>query len=173
MNSILVVYFSRAGNNYINGKIVDLLVGNTRIAAEKASTLADAPLFGIDLVTAYSNDYETCVKEAQLQLRQNARPPLVAYPENLDAFDTIVLCYPNYCGTMPMPVWTFLTHDDFAGKVILPLCTHEGSGLGGSVRDLKTLCPSADVRPGLALRGSGASGADAAISDWLAKQLHL
>ncbi|MGE0918862.1 flavodoxin [Trichlorobacter lovleyi] len=34
---------------------------------------------------------------------------------------------------------------DFSGKTIVPYCTHEGSGLGRSERDIKRLCPTAKV----------------------------
>jgi flavodoxin len=49
------------------------------------------------------------------------------FPESIDDYSTVILGYPNYWGTMPMPVWTFLEHFDFSGKTILPFCTHEAA----------------------------------------------
>lgn len=72
-----------------------------------------------------------------------ARPELREYPDSLEPYDTVYLGYPNYWGTMPMPVFTFLEHFDFSGKTIRPFCTHEGSGLGHSVEDIRRLCPGA------------------------------
>lgn len=68
---------------------------------------------------------------------------------------------------MPMAVWTFLESGDFAGKRILPFCTHEGSGMGSSEADLRGLCPGAVLGRGLALRGAAAGSAQAEIREWL------
>ena len=70
---------------------------------------------------------------------------------------------------MPMPVWTFLERYNFSGKAILPLCTNEGSGMGKSETDIKRLCPGADVKRGLAIRGSDVGHADREIEDWIQK----
>ena len=79
----------------------------------------------------------------------------------------IYLGYPNYWNTMPMAVFTFLEQYDFTGKVIRPFCTHEGSGMGSSETDIKTLCPGANVEKGLAIHGSRISGAKAQLEKWL------
>ena len=101
-------------------------------------------------------------------LRENARPELVSYPESLNEYDTVILGYPNYWGTMPMAVVTFLERYDFSGKTILPLCTNEGSGMGGSERELKKACPGAIVKPGLPITGSRAADAKADVKRWFA-----
>lgn len=168
-SKILVAYFSRPGNNYVDGSIVSLPVGNTEIAAKKLQDLTGSNLFKIDPVNQYSEDYRICTEEAQKELRTNVRPELAAYPESINGYDTIVLAYPNWWGTMPMPVWTFLERYDFSGKTILPLCTNEGSGMGNSETDIKKLCPGADVKRGLAIRGSNVGRADREIEDWILK----
>ena len=71
---------------------------------------------------------------------------------------------------MPMAMFTLLEHFDFAGKTILPFCTHEGSGLGSSVRDIRRLCPGADVRSGLAITGSRAAQAEKEVKKWILKE---
>ena len=163
----LIVYFSRADENYFGGALRTVSVGNTEIVAGKLAALTGAPLFRIDPVTPYSKSYNACIAEAQEDQRRGARPELKAYPDSLDGYDTIYLGYPNYWGTMPMPVFTFLDHFDFTGKTIRPFCTHEGSGMGHSESDLKKLCPGARVEKGLALRGSGVNQADAALRQWI------
>lgn len=126
MNSnVLIAYFSRAGENYRNGKLVTLTVGNTEIAAQKIAVMTGADLFKIDPLHQYSKNYRACTEEAKQELQSNARPGLKQYLDSIDSFNSIVLAYPNWWNTMPMPVWTFLEHYDFSGKVILPLCTHE------------------------------------------------
>ena len=167
---VLIAYFSRAGNNYVGGAIVNLTVGNTEVAMNTVEKLTGGAMFRIDPVNKYAADYTKCTEEAKRELRAIARPELVDYLNNIDDFDTIILGYPNFWGTMPMPVFTFLERHDFSGKLILPLCTHEGSGMGRSEGDIKKLCPSADVRPGLAIRGSSVKTAANDIENWLKKE---
>ena len=88
-------------------------------------------------------------------------------PDSIDEYDNVVLAYPNYWGTMPMAVFTFLENFDFTGKTIIPLCTNEGSGMGSSERDIKKTCPGADVRKGLAITGSQAANSKGSVEKWL------
>jgi flavodoxin len=166
-NKILIVYFSRPGNNYVNGNIVNLPVGNSEAAARMISELTGGDLFKLAPVKSYSEDYNTCTEEAQGELRANARPELVSYPDNIDSYNFIVLGYPNWWGTMPMPVWTFLERFDFSSKTIFPFCTHEGSGMGHSEADIRKLCPGATVKKGLAIRGGSIINAGKDIASWL------
>lgn len=163
----LIVYFSRKGNNYVNGSITNLSVGNTEIAAKMIQEITGADLFKIEPVTEYDADYNTCIEEAQSDLRANARPEFKNAPDSIAEYDTIYLGYPNYWGTMPMHVWTFLEKYDFTGKTIKPLCTHEGSGMGRSESDMKKLCLGAKVEKGLAIQGGSVSGAKNAIEKWI------
>ena len=71
------------------------------------------------------------------------------YLDSIDDYDTVILAYPNYWGTIPMAVATFLERYDFTGKTILPLCTNEGSGMGGSKKTIRQCAPGADVKKGL------------------------
>lgn len=169
-NKVLIAYFSRAGNNYVGGSIVNLSVGNTETAAKMIEKLTGGIMFRIDPVNKYSSDYPACTQEAQKELRAKARPELTKYPDSIDEYDTIILGFPNYWGTMPMPVCTFLEKFNFSGKKILPLCTHEGSGMGRSESDIKMLCPGADVRKGIALRGGSVKNAEEDIKRWLNDQ---
>lgn len=165
----LIAYFSRAGENYLNGAIKNLTVGNTEIAAKMISEITGGDLFQIVPVHAYSDDYNECIFEAQDDQRRDARPDLKEYPDNLDAYDTIYLGFPNYWGTMPMCVFTFLEHFDLSGKTIRPFCTHEGSGMGHSEADIKRLCPHARIEKGLAIHGADVSHAGKALGNWIKK----
>lgn len=165
----IIAYFSRRGENYVNGTLRNLPVGNTEVAAGMIQKLTGADLFKIDPVQEYSRDYNTCIAEARADQRRDARPELKRYPDNLDGYDTVYLGYPNYWGTMPMAVFTFLEHNDFSGKTILPFCTHEGSGMGGSERDIRRLCPGARVEKGLAIHGGSVQSAGEAIQKWLSR----
>jgi len=167
MAKTLIAYFSRADENYFAGAMRYVKVGNTEIVANKMKELIDADTFKIEMKDPYSPVYMTCIEEAKKDLRAKARPELVSMPESIDEYDTIVLAYPNYWGTMPMAVFTFLEAFDFTGKTILPLCTNEGSGMGGSERDIKKTCPGADVKAGLPITGSQAANSKASVEKWL------
>lgn len=163
----LIAYFSRRDENYVNGMIKNLDVGNTEVAAGMIQKLTDAALFKIEPQKPYSKSYNECIAQAQDDQKRDARPELKSYPESLNDYQTIYLCYPNYWGTMPMAVFTFLEHFDMTGKTIKPLCTHEGSGLGSSVSDIRRLCPGAKVEEGLALCGGSVSRAEEKIKEWV------
>ena len=166
-SKILIAYFSRPGNNYAGGGIVHLPIGNTEVAANMIAELTGGSLFKLDPVNKYPEDYNACTAQAQEELRSGARPVLTTYPDSIDGYDTVILGYPNWWGTMPMPVWTFLERYNFSGKIIYPFCTHEGSGMGRSEGDIKKLCPKADVKAGLAIRGGSVKSAGKDISAWL------
>ena len=167
MAKTLIAYFSRADENYFGGSMRYVEVGNTEIAVSKIRELIDTDVFKIEMVKPYSKSYKACIDEARADLRSKARPELVSMPESIDEYDVIVLAYPNYWGTMPMAVFTFLENYDFAGKTILPLCTNEGSGMGGSERDIKKTCQGADVKKGLSITGSQAANSGEAVKKWL------
>ena len=167
MGKTLIAYFSKKGENYVNGSIVNLLVGNTEVAAKMAQVVVGEDLFEIKTVKKYPADYTETTNVAQVEKNQNARPELATHVENMDEYDTIILGYPNWWGTMPMAVFAFLEEYDFTGKTILPYCTHEGSGLGGSEQDIKRVCSTANVEKGLAIHGSSVKSASGQIKSWL------
>ena len=162
----LIAYFSRADENYFCGALRTVSVGNTEIAAKLLQEITGADLFKIDPIQPYSRDYNECIAQAQEDQRRDARPELKTYPDSLHDYDTIYLGYPNYWGTMPMPVFTFLEKFNFTGKTIKPFCTHEGSGMGRSETDIQRLCHSAKVERGLAIHGSSAAKAGPALKKW-------
>lgn len=165
--SKLVAYYSRAGENYFDGEYRRITVGNTEKAAKMLCELSGAKLFCIEQEVPYSDDYKTCIAQAKEDMKKNARPKLVSLPESLDEYDEIYLGYPNYWGTMPMAVYTFLEHYDFSGKTIHPFCTHEGSGLSSTESDIKKAARGATVAKGLAIRGSSVDGAAELLKNWL------
>lgn len=166
-SKILIAYYSRKGQNYLNGSIVTLPVGNTEVAAKIVQKITDGNIFEICTVKSYPIDYTETTEVATVEKRNNARPELSSRVNNMDQYDTVILGYPNWWGTFPMAVFTFLEEYDFSGKTILPFCTHEGSGLGSSERDIRKLCPGATVLPGLAIRGGSVGRADQLVANWL------
>ena len=151
---IIVAYYSRGGENYVGGTIKRLSVGNTAVAARCIADITGAELFEIRQKKPYSDIYNECTAEAGEDQKNSARPELTEKVGDITDTDVVFLGYPNYWGTMPMAVFTFLESADFGGKTIIPFCTHEGSGFGRSISDIKRLCPDSDVKDGFALRGS-------------------
>ena len=167
MSKTLISYFSRADENYFGGTLRYIEVGNTEVAVGQMKDLVDADVYKIQMETPYSAGYKACVEEAKKDWNADARPKIVGAPEQIDGYDRIILAYPNYCGTMPMAVFTFLEMYDFSGKTILPLCTNEGSGMGSSEKDIQRLCPGAVLKKGLSVRGSEAASSKELIAEWL------
>ena len=165
--AVLIAFYSRAGENYFGGAHRRISVGNTEKAAEMLAGITGGALYKIEQAQPYSDDYNTCVAEARADFQKNARPALKNPPESLDAYDEIYLGYPNYCGTMPMAVYTFLESCDFTGKTIHPFCTHEGSGLSRTELDIQKAAPGAVVTKGLAIHGSSVDAAGAALQKWV------
>ena len=169
MAKTLIAYFSRADENYFGGAMRYVKVGNTEIVCDIINEMIEADSFKIEMKEPYSPVYMTCIDEAKKDLRNNARPELESYPESIDSYDTIILAYPNYWGTMPMAVFTFLERYDFSEKTILPLCTNEGSGMGKSERDIEKLAIGAVVKNGLPITGSNANGCKNSVKRWLSE----
>lgn len=167
MSDKLIVYYSRADENYVSGELKMLSVGNTEVAAGYIKELTGADMFKIEQKKPYSAGYNECIAQAQADLKSDARPELVNMPESIDKYSVIYLCYPNYWGTVPMAVFTFLDNFSFEGKTVKPLCTHEGSGMGRSESDIKAHCKGAKVEKGLAIHGSSAGKSKSQIEKWI------
>ena len=170
MAKALVVFYSRKGENFMPGGIQVLEKGNTAYAAEYIAKATDADLFEIDTVKPYAAVYKDCCKEAVAEKAANARPEIKGFVEDISGYDTIFVCFPNWCGTAPMCVFTFLEHYDLTGKRIAPLCTNEGSGLANSEADIAASCAGAVMCPGLSVRGHQAKDLEADIAAWAKAQ---
>lgn len=162
----LIVYFSRAHENYFNGRIRNVPTGNTEIAADILQKLTGAGLFKLEPVQEYSDNYNECIAQAQQDKERNARPELKAYPDLSDV-NTVYLGYPNYWNTVPMPVLTFLEHYDWKGKKIFPFCTNEGSGMGSSETDIQQSAPDAELGEGLSIHGARVKNSKNAMKRWV------
>ena len=167
MSKSLILFFSRAGNNYTNEGIKNIEIGNTEVIANYIKEFTGADLFKMDPINEYPDDYMKCTEVAKEELNDDARPELKEYIEDISEYDLIYIGYPNWWNTMPMPVWTQLEKLDFAGKTIKPFVTHEGSGFGKSLNDLKKLCSGADFEEGLSIQGSLVSSSKEKVQIWV------
>ena len=163
----LVIYFSRADENYFGGSMRYISKGNTEVIAEYIQEIVGADLFKAERKVPYSKDYMTCIKEAQVEQRNNERPELVNYINDISNYDVVFIGAPIYWGTMPQPMFTLLEKLDFNNKIIMPFTTHEGSGLANVVTDIKRLAKGADIKPGLAIVGSSVNTAKNKVEAWI------
>ena len=144
--------------------------GNTQGVAEEIHRQTGADLFEIVPIPAYSDDYNTVLMEAQRDQHDQARPAIQNLPERIDEYDVILLGYPNWWASIPMPIATFLESYDFSGKTILPFCSHGGGRFGQSLTAIAKLVPQAVIAPGLSVHYSGGSGLSDDVRNWLESQ---
>lgn len=168
MENNLIIYYSRTGENYGVGFIEK---GNTEIVAEFIQTAVGGDLFQVETVKPYSASYQTCTEEAAKELRENARPELVEYLDSIDDYDNIFVCGPCWWGTFPCAIFSQLERLDFAGKKVMAVMTHEGSGLGDCEQDLKRLCAGAVFGKGFAVRGREAAKSESKVAQWAKSQV--
>ena len=168
MSKTLIAYFSRTGEQYSVGNITK---GNTAIVAEIIAEKTGGDLFEIKVVNDnYPNEYTPLIQFAKKEKQENARPEIMGEVNNIEDYDTVFIGYPNWWAEMPMPVYTFLESLDFSCKNVVPFCTHEGSGLGGTDDKLKDTT-GARMLPGFAIYGHTAQKdrdvTRAKVNEWL------
>lgn len=171
MAKTLVIYYSRSGENYVNGSVQRLDKGNTEVVAEFIKKAVGADLFKVETVKTYAADYYECIDDAQNELRAKARPELKHTLTDISDYDNIVVAGPCWWGTYPMAIFTQLEALDFTGKKVFPVMTHEGSGLAGSAQALKKTCKGATVGEGLAVHGADAAKSEKTVAAWAQKNL--
>lgn len=177
-SNILVVWFSRVGiTPFADGVDAESsasinvrdgeLVGNMQYLAEFIGAETGGDLFQIITEKEYPAAYRDTTDLAKEEQNNDERPVLSSHVENMDQYDVIFLGFPNWWGTLPQAVVTFLEEYDFNGKTIVPFCSHGGSRLGRAHQDIAALCPGAELLDGLAVSGSAVSGAQADVQEWL------
>ncbi|MBQ8698838.1 MAG: flavodoxin [Schwartzia sp.] len=165
----LVVYFSRADENYNVGVIEK---GNTHILAEMIAEATGADTFEIKPAKPYPKEYTPTTERAKKEKNENARPEIVGTMPDVSGYDTIFLGYPIWWGDLPMACYTFFDKVKLEGKTIAPFCTHEGSGLSGTDRYIAD-ATKAKVTEALVMTGETAQKsqgeAKKEVSAWLKK----
>ena len=170
-SDILVIYFSRTGEQYTVGVIEK---GNTAIVAEMIAEQTGANLFEVRPEDDhYPMTYDALTDVAKQEQAEKARPAYAGELPDLSAYDTIFVGAPVWWGDWPMIMYTVFESNDFSGKTLVPFSTHEGSGLSGFDKKLENACPGATVEKGLAVRGNDAQNAQEkvrdSVSDWLSE----
>ncbi|MCM1052881.1 MAG: flavodoxin [Ruminococcus sp.] len=160
----LIIYFSRADENYGVGYIEK---GNTEVVAQYIQEFTGADLFKVEKKEPYAKDYDTCIKEAKEEIENNLRPEIVNTLSSIDNYEVIYIGSPVYWDYLPKPMVTQLEKLNWNGKIVRPFTTHEGSGLGSIPKELKSLCVGAEIKDGLAIKGTQVNFSKKQVEDWI------
>jgi len=161
----LVVYFSRAGENSVNGNIEVIEKGYTEILAQKIAKYTDSHIFKLEPVVPYPFSYVETVKRSNEE-------GFVDYlhPEfKVDEYDVVFIGFPNWWRSYPRIVATFIKNNVWIGKTVIPFCTNEEGALGIGEMELKASVKGAILKTGFAARGYDVETCDAEVQDWLKK----
>ena len=167
--AVLVIYFSRTGEQYTVG-VIDK--GNTAIVAEMIAEQTGGDLFEVIPADGhYPMTYDELTDVAKREQNEKARPAYTGSLPDLAQYDTVFIGAPVWWGDWPMILYTVFENNDFSGKKLIPFSTHEGSGLSGFDRKLASACPDSEILNGLAVRGNDAQNRQEsvrnAVNDWL------
>ena len=162
----LIIYFSRADENYFGGEMRYVGKGNTEVIAEFIRDVTGADIFKVEPLNPYPADYMECIEEAKVRTKEHNAPIKGSVPD-ISEYEVIYVGSPIYWGGMPEELFTALKGLDYSGKVIRPFTTHEGSGLSGVPRQLKEICVGAEVLDGLAIVGSQVNNSKKKVEEWI------
>ena len=162
----IVIYFSRADENYFGGEMKYVKKGNTEVVAEYIKEITGADIFKVEPLNPYPENYMECIEEAKVRTRDHNAPIKENVPD-ISSYEVIYIGSPIYWGGMPEELFTALKGLNYSGKTIRPFVTHEGSGLSGVPRQLKEICTDAEVLDGLAIVGSEVNDSKHKVEEWV------
>ena len=161
----IVIFFSHAGENYSVGNIE---VGNTKIVADYITEVTGADQFEVVAVKSYDMTYNKLIDVAKKEQQAGEKPAFKGKIDNLADYDIVFVGTPIWWGTFPQVMFTFFDKYDLSGKKVYPFSTHEGSGLGSIVRDLRRIYPKADIQKGFSIYGHDVRTGKDKVTKWLA-----
>lgn len=161
---VLIVFFSHAGENYNVGNIK---VGNTKLVADEIQKVTGGDEFEIVADKNYDLPYNDLVNVAKEETEKGEKPSFKGEIKNIDDYDTVFIGGPIWWGTYPRVMFTFFDKYNLNGKTIIPFSTHEGSGLGSVVEDLKTLYPNATFKEAFSIYGTETRKDLSKVDKWL------
>lgn len=173
MNKNLVIYFTHRGETYFPDGYKVLKVGNSERIANKVAKIIPADIFEIKTSKAYPVSYKECCDEAKREQERGELPKLKDLPKDIEKYENVILVYPCWWGTMPQAMFSLLHEFNLDGVGIFPICTHEGSGLGRSVRDLELYEPNAIIYDGLSIYGHDVDTCDDDLKEYLLEYINV
>lgn len=164
---LLLVWFSRPGENYHYGGRRDLDVGNTQVVARTIRDLVGCDTYRIVEQDTYPRDYDATVARNVEEQETDARPAIAGAIPDVSGYDGIILGSPVWNVRPPRIVHTFLDSVDLSGKTLHPFTTHAMSGLGRAPEEYADACPGTRVAEGLAVQGEEATRSTPLVRTWL------
>ncbi len=161
---VLIVFFSHAGENYAVGNVT---VGNTKLVADEIQKVTGGDEFEIVAEKNYDMPYDELTKLAKEETEKGEKPAFKGEVKNIDDYDTIFIGGPVWWGTYPRVMFTFFDKYDLNGKTIIPFTTHEGSGLGSVVEDLKSVYSNATFKEAFSIYGHETRKDLSKVDKWL------
>ena len=161
---VLIVFFSHAGENYAVGNIK---VGNTKLVADEIQKVTGGDEFEIVADKNYDLPYNELINVAKEETEKGEKPSFKGEIKDIADYDTVFIGGPIWWGTYPRVMFTFFDKYDLNGKTIIPFSTHEGSGLGSVVEDLKTLYPNATFKEAFSIYGTETRKDLSKVDEWL------
>ena len=157
MSRILITYFGT--------------YGTTEKFAKNIQQLTNGDLFELVPKVSYDKDpahYNELAALAKNERDEDVRPEILELPD-VAKYDYIFIGYPMWWYTYPQIIRTFIENVDLKGKTIIPFNTHEGSGDGGTYKELQGSLPDSKVLIGLPIRGENIKNYDQLgnIKEWL------
>lgn len=160
----LVIYFSRADENYAVGYITK---GNTEVIADYIKEITNGDSFKVEPANPYAKDYYTCIEEAK-QRQATHDAPIIEKVPDISKYEVIYIGAPVYWGMLPEEMVTALKDIDFSGKTIRVFTTHEGSGTASIPAQVKRICKGANViDDAIGIRGASVNTARSKIENWI------
>ena len=161
---VLIVFFSHAGENYAVGNIK---VGNTKLVADEIQKVTGGDEFEIVAEKNYNIPYASLTKLAREEQERNEKPAFKGEVKDIDQYSTVFIGGPVWWGTYPQVMFSFFDKYDLNGKTIIPFTTHEGSGLGNVVEDLKKLYPNATFKEAFSIYGHETRNDLSKVNKWI------
>lgn len=165
-NKSLIIYFSRADENYFGGEMKYISKGNTEVLAEYIKDITGADMFKVEPLVPYSKEYYECIEEAKVRTKEHNAPIKENIPDIKD-YNIIYVGSPVYWGGMPEELFTALKDKDYTNIEIRPFVTHEGSGISSIPNQLKNICTNGTVTEGIAITGSKVYESKGIIENWI------
>ena len=163
---VLVVYFSRAGENYLVGNVKK---GNTKFLAEYIAEMTRADIYEIKAMKNYDLSYKEMLDVVREETENGEIPEFKCDLKDVSCYDIVFVGGPIWWGTYPRLMLSFFNKYDLNGKILIPFTTNEGSGLGNTRIDLQKAYPKATVLDGFSMSGQEARKPEAriAVEEWL------
>lgn len=177
-NNTLIVYFSRWGNTeypsdvdattsasiVMNG---DLRYGTTEYVANMIAENIGGHLHRIETVIPYTADFDELRDVNHAEMQQGVLPELKESNLDISTYDTVFVGYPVWATDVPQAVLSFLNEYDLTGKTVIPFCTHDGYGAGGSYQTIAEASHAAVFLDGIAIEAKDVPDAQDTVAAWL------